>query len=272
MGRPGVAARRVRSSRVPTALRRMTLLEALAVVLAGVAAGTLNAVVGSGTLVTFPTLLAVGLPPVAANVSNTVGLVPGSVSGAIGYRAELGGQRRRLVVLGALSVVGGLAGGLLLLVLPGEAFRVIVPVLIGLACVLVAVQPWLVRRLAGRQHAKPHGGPAVAAGVTACGMYGGYFGAAQGVLLVALLGIFLGEPLQRLNAMKNVLVGLVNGTAALLFIVVADVRWSYVGLIAAGALVGGALGARIGRRLPAPALRGVIVVIGIVATVGLILD
>ena len=248
----------------------MTPLDATAVIAAGMAAGTINTVVGSGTLVTFPTLLAVGLPPVAANVTNTVGLVPGSLSGAVGYRRELAGQRRRLVLLGAGSVAGGLAGGVLLLVLPSAAFDVIVPVLIGLACALVVVQPWLVKRLASRQRSDAHGGPALLGGIAAAGVYGGYFGAAQGVFLVALMGIFLDEPLQRINAIKNVLAGLVNATAAVLFIGGAEVRWSYAVLVARGAFAGGVVGARIGRRLPPAFLRALIVAVGIVAIVRLV--
>ena len=243
----------------------MTVLEVLAVIGAGLAAGTINTVVGSGTLVTFPALLAVGLPPVTANVTNTVGLVPGSISGAVGYRRELAGQRRRLLILGTASVVGGILGGLLLLALPPAAFEVAVPILIALACVLVVLQPWLVSRLGSRRGRTAHGGLPVLVGVTASGMYGGYFGAAQGVLLIALLGIFLDEPLQRINAIKNVLAGLVNGAAAVLFILVADVRWPYAALIALGAVAGGQLGALVGRRMPPPLLRGLVVTVGIVA-------
>lgn len=243
----------------------MTVLEVLAVIGAGLAAGTINTVVGSGTLVTFPALLAVGLPPVTANVTNTVGLVPGSISGAVGYRRELAGQRRRLLILGTASVVGGILGGLLLLALPPAAFEVAVPILIALACVLVVLQPWLVSRLGSRRGRTAHGGLPVLVGVTASGMYGGYFGAAQGVLLIALLGIFLDEPLQRINAIKNVLAGLVNGAAAVLFILVADVRWPYAALIALGAVAGGQLGALVGRRMPPALLRGLVVTVGIVA-------
>ena len=243
----------------------MSPLEALAVVAAGVAAGGINAVVGSGTLITFPTLLAIGLPPVTANVTNTVGLVPGSFSGVVGYRRELGGQRRRLVILGLASVVGGFTGALLLLWLPAEAFDVVVPVLIALACVLVVVQPWLTRRFA-RPHAQlAHGGPWLVAGVVGSGTYGGYFGAAQGVLLIALLGLFLEEGMQRINGIKNLLAGLVNLTAAMVFAFVADVRWAVALLVAVGAVAGGQLGATVGRRLPDRVLRGVVVLVGTIA-------
>jgi len=244
-----------------------------AVLLAGVAAGTVNTIVGSGTLITFPVLLAVGYSPVLANVSNTVGLTPGSISGAIGYRAELAGQRRRLTILGAFSVLGGLTGAVLLLTLPPGAFRAIVPVLIALSLVLVVLQPRLARRLAAVQGegGSPGRGRALHAGVYGAGIYGGYFGAAQGVLLIGLLGAFLHEDLQRINAAKNVLAALVNGTAAVAFVVAADVAWAAAGLIAVGSVVGGQLGASIGRRIPAVLLRGLIVVVGIVAIAKILL-
>ena len=169
-------------------------------------AGGINAVVGSGTLITFPVLLAVGYGPVTANVSNTVGLFPGSISGAIGYRAELAGQRRRVQVLGVAALLGGITGAVLLLQLPPEAFEAIVPVLIAVALVLVVLQPRLSRALdARRERARPHGGPLLWIGVYLTGIYGGYFGAAQGVLLLAVEGIAIPEDLQRLNALKNVL-------------------------------------------------------------------
>lgn len=244
-----------------------------AVLLAGVAAGTVNTIVGSGTLITFPVLLAVGYSPVLANVSNTVGLTPGSISGAIGYRAELAGQRRRLTILGVFSVLGGLTGAILLLTLPPGAFRAIVPVLIALSLVLVVLQPRLARRLAAAQgeEVSPGSGAALRAGVYGAGIYGGYFGAAQGVLLIGLLGAFLHEDLQRINAAKNVLAALVNGTAAVAFVAVADVAWAAAGLIAVGSVVGGQLGASIGRRIPAVLLRGLIVVVGIVAIAKILL-
>jgi uncharacterized membrane protein YfcA len=247
--------------------------EALAVALAGLAGGPIITVVGSGTLLTFPVLLAVGYPPVLANVSNTVGLVPGSVSGAIGYRAELAGQGRRLVRLGSASVVGAILGAAALLLAPERAFKAVVPVLIALACVLVVLQPWLSGWLAQRGRAPgAHGGPLLYAGVLGAGVYGGYFGAAQGVLLIALLGLLLDEDLQRVNAAKNVLAGLVNLVAAVVFIAVTDVAWEAAGLVALGAVVGGQVGARIGRRVPQPVLRGLVVLVGVVAIVALVLD
>lgn len=247
----------------------MNLVEAVLVVLAGLGAGTINAVVGSGSLITFPTLVWVGLPPVVANVSNTVGLVPGAASGAWGYRRELAGQRGRLMRLGAGTLTGSVVGAILLLVLPPGVFATVVPALILLACLLVVIQPWLVRRLADRPRGH-HGGPLVWLAIFATGMYGGYFGAAQGVLLIAVLAVGLDETLQRANAAKNVLGGLANLVAGALFIVVADVNWAAAGLVAAGAVVGGLLGARVARRLAPAVLRAVVVLIGITAVVTLV--
>jgi len=248
----------------------VTLLEGLAVFVAGIAAGTINTVVGSGTLVTFPTLLAVGYPPVLANVSNTVGLVPGSLSGAIGYREELRGQRQRLLRLGTASLLGGIVGATLLLRLPASAFDAIVPVLIAVGCVLVVAQPWIAAHVRLPADAPVHGSVLVWVLVAATGVYGGYFGAAQGVLLIAVLGLGMNETLQRINAAKNVLALLVNGVAALVFLAVSEVSWQAVGLIAAGSVIGGQLGAGVGRRLPAPALRAVVALIGLIAIVDLV--
>ena len=212
----------------------MTALEIAAVLLAGVAAGTINTVVGSGTLITFPTLLALGVPPVTANVSNTVGLVPGSLSGAVGYRRELAGQRSRLLRLASASVLGGIAGAVLLLVLPSSAFDAIVPVLIGIGVLLVVTGPAIQRRVAARHEARggipDHGAAWVWPAVAGAGVYGGYFGAAQGVLLMAILGIGVDDDLQRHNATKNVLALLVNFVAAIVFIAVADVVLSRAGV------------------------------------------
>ncbi len=258
----------------------MTPVELTAVALAGVVAGFINAVAGSGTLVTFPTLLAFGVPPVTANVSNNVGLFPGSVSAAFGLRDQLRGQWRRLLRLGVGSLVGGVVGAFLLLVLPSEAFDAIVPVLVGLGVLLVAFQPRINRWLADRRrrsglergddpvpdHERPDAGW-LWSGVAATGVYGGYFGAAQGILLVAVLGLGSADPVHRANAVKNVLAAVVNGVAAVVFIAVADVDWVVAGLIAGGSVLGALAGARVGRRLPAAALRAVIVVVGVTALV-----
>jgi hypothetical protein len=254
----------------------VTGLEMFAVFLAGIAAGTINTVVGSGTLITFPTLLAVGVPPVTANVSNTVGLVPGSLSGAVGYRRELRGQRSRVIRLGSASLLGGITGAVLLLALPAEAFNAIVPALIGIGCVLVLFQPAIARRVAARAESRggvpEHGAAWVWVLVFVTGIYGGYFGAAQGVLLMAVMGIGIQESLQRLNGTKNVLALLVNAVAAVIFMFVAEVDWAVAGLIALGAVIGGQVGATVGRRLPALALRIFIVVVGVAALVAFLVD
>jgi uncharacterized membrane protein YfcA len=251
------------------------LLQALAIFAAGLAAGTMNTVVGSGTLITFPTLLAFGYPPVLANVSNNVGLVPGAVSGAIGYRAELSGQRRRVLTLGSASLCGGILGAVLLLVLPAGAFKAIVPLLILVALVMVIFQPrlqaWVAaRQQAGTAPAMTAGGPVIWTLVFLTGIYGGYFGAAQGVLLLGVFGVAFSDSLQRMNAVKNVLAGVVNGVAALVFIAITHVDWAIAGLIAAGAIIGGQVGARVGRRLPPWGLRAVIICVGVAALVKLL--
>jgi len=233
-------------------------------------AGGMNAAVGSGTLVTFPVLLAVGYPPVVANVSNGIGLLPGSVAGAFGYRRELRGQRSRLIALGPVTAAGALLGAFLLLVLPSDAFEAIVPVLILIAVVLVALQPWIQRRLAHRPEGPAHGGPWLLLGVFVTGVYGGYFGAAQGVILLALMGMTLPEHLQRLNAVKNVTTAIAYLVSGIVFVFVAEVAWLAVVLLAAGATIGGQLGARYGRRLRPVYLRALIVVVGLVAIVQLV--
>ncbi|MFF1786236.1 sulfite exporter TauE/SafE family protein [Kitasatospora sp. NPDC058243] len=252
----------------------MTLWEGIAVLVAGVGAGMINVIVGSGTLITFPVLLAIGIPPVTANVSNTFGLVPGSLSGVIGYRRELAGQGHRLLRLGTASLLGGLVGALLLIRLPKGAFDAIVPVLILLALVLVVIQPRVAKAVAARRRPDidPDGGLLLFVGVFLTGIYGGYFGAAQGVLLLALMGMLLQEDLQRINAVKNALAMVVNGVAALFFLFTSTVNWAAAGLIAAGSLVGGLFGAKVGRRLPPAALRGIIVVVGLVAVTKLLLS
>ncbi|GAA1331079.1 sulfite exporter TauE/SafE family protein [Saccharothrix algeriensis] len=244
----------------------MTALEVALVVLAGVFAGGINTVVGSGTLVTFPVLLAVGFPPVTANVSNSLGLVPGSLSGAWGYRRELAGQGPRIRRLLPASVLGGVVGAILLITLPEDAFAAIVPVLIAIALVLVIAQPWLNRKLAERERHE-HGGVALWVGVFLAGIYGGYFGAAQGVLVMGLMGVLMSEHIQRVNALKNVLTAFVNLIAGVLFIFIADVAWDAVLALAVGSVIGGQLGAKVGRRLPPTALRVVIVLVGAVAIV-----
>lgn len=274
----------------------MPLLEALAIVLAGMAAGAINAIVGSGTLITFPTLLFLGYPPLVANVSNNIGLVAGGFGSIHGYREELAGQSAMLRRLIPASFTGAIAGALLLLALPESAFKAIVPVLIAIALVLVITGP-RIQRWAAAEHAAPAGaeagssasggpadppssagvpdgwrGRALVGGVFVAGIYGGYFGAAQGVLLLGIMSALLADPLQRINGFKNVLGTTVNAVAAVVFLLVAwdRIDWAVAGLIALGALVGGVIGGRLGRRLPPQVLRGVIVVVGTLAIVNLL--
>ena len=256
----------------------MTGWEMVAVVAAGAAAGAINSNLGSGTLVSFPVLLAVGLPPVTATISNSLGLIAGGLTSSIGYRRELRGQRPLLLKLVPASVLGALTGAFLLLNLPASSFEAVVPVLIGVAVLLVAVQPVLQRRLLTRDAVAAdrtvRGGRLVAliGGAYATGSYGGYFAASQGVLQIGIFGLVLRESLQRLNALKNVLTLAVNVVAAGAYAVVATDRldWRAAGLLAVGSLVGGHVGARFGRRLPSAVLRTAIVVLGIVAIVVLV--
>ena len=239
----------------------MTTLEAIAVLAAGFAAGGVNTIVGSGSLITFPTLLAVGFPSVVANVSNSVGLVPGGISGAIGYRRELRGQWRRVGILAIGTTAGAILGGVLLLELPESVFDAVVPVLILIACVLMALK----RTPASHTDTDHTGAGTVASFAT--GIYGGYFGAAQGIILMSLLRFCFPDDLQRLNAVKIVLTAVANGVAAVLFIAVADVAWDAAALIAAGSIVGAAVAARYGRRIPSEVLRWMVVIGGGVVAV-----
>lgn len=274
----------------------MDVAQSVLTLIAGLGAGVINAIVGSGTLITFPALVAFGVPPVTATMSNSIGLVPGNITGTFGYRKELAGQRRRLMQLIPASLVGALIGAWLLLHLPATAFETIVPVLLVLALVMVITQPYLQRMLARRKAAKtpvaangPVGGavngPVIGPGaaepeqmsrgktvavtilVFFTGIYGGYFAAAQGILLIGFLGLMLPETLQRINGAKNVLVLVVNAVAAASYIIVGFHRidWLAVLLIAIGSLIGGYLGAKIGRRFPPVLLRSVIVILGLVA-------
>jgi uncharacterized protein len=244
--------------------------EILAILAAAIAAGAINAVVGAGSLITFPTLLAFGIPPVVANVSNNVGLVPGNVSSVFGYREELAGQRRRLVKLGVASCAGALAGACALLALPPGVFEVVVPALIIIACVLVVFQPRLSAWAERGNDRTERVGPLLFGAVFVAGVYGGYFGAAQGVLVIGLLGVALTDSLQRINAGKNVLVTVVNGSAAVVFVIFAHVDWIAAALVAVGSTLGGLSGARVGRRLPPSVLRILVVVIGVIAAIKLI--
>lgn len=249
----------------------MTPLEALAIFGGGVAAGTVNAAVGSGTLLTFPLLLAFGYSPVTANVSNTLGLVPGFLSGMHGYRREIAGRGRLLLQLVVPAAAGALVGAALLLALPASAFDAIVPLFIALALLLVVLGPRLTRWLAARPGSVAHHRLALPLALFVCGVYGGYFGAALGILLLAVLGVMLSVTLQEANGLKNVLAMFVNLVSGVAFALFAPVAWWPVALIGAGAIVGGQVGAKVGRRLPDAALRGAIVVIGALAIAKLLL-
>lgn len=248
----------------------MNALESLFVLLGGLWAGTINTVVGSGTLVTFPILIALGVAPVMAVVSNAMGLIAGGVSGTWGYRRELRGMGRNLRRLMPASILGGITGAYLLLHLPEEVFGYAAPVLIVLALALVVFQPKLQGAIKKRREqatsARSHEVLMVAL-VYLAGVYGGYFVAAQGVLLVAILGIFMHGTLQNANAVKNVLALSVNLIAAISYLLFAPgmIIWQIVGLIAVSSLAGGFVGARIGRKLPPLVLRSVIVILGLIA-------
>jgi uncharacterized membrane protein YfcA len=255
-------------------------IEALGILAAGTAAGTINTVVGSGTLITFPTLLFFGYPPLTANMSNNIGLVGGGITGSWGYRHELGGTGPTIRKLVPMSLAGGITGALLLRILPPEAFAAIVPVLIALGLVLVVFGPAIQRRaLASHEEHELHpvhrGGRTaylMFAAVFVAGVYGGYFGAAQGVILMGILSALSSESLQRLNGYKNILALVVNAVAALVFVIVGHdlIDWWVVLLIAVGSLLGGVLGSTVGRRLPPAVLRALIVIIGIVGIVKIV--
>lgn len=252
----------------------MSWTDALIILLAGMAAGTINTIVGSGSLITFPTLVALGYPPLLANVSNNIGLVPGSLSGVYGYRRELGGQSARLRRLVPASMIGAATGSTLLLTLPSDVFDKVVVFLVAIALVLVVAGPTISRKLAARRAAGGVEHRDVSIGlqalVVAAGMYGGYFGAAQGIILMAVLGIFLDETLQRINGCKNVLALTVNAVAAVVFIATTNVDWKVAGVIAVGSTIGAQIGAKYGRRLNPKALRGLIVVVGLTALIRLV--
>ena len=251
----------------------MSALDAFLMVLAGVAAGTINTIVGSGSLITFPTLLLLGVPPVPANISNNLGMLGGGITGSWGYRKELRGSATVLRRLAPMSLVGSAIGALLLLSLPASAFKGIVPVLIGIGLVLVIVGPRLQRWSAARHdddgRMPAWQPPLLMGGVLLAGMYGGYFGAAQGVILMGLLSTLAQGPLQTLNGYKNVLAFIANAVAGIVFVLVArdQIHWLVALFVGVGSLIGGVVGAGVGRRLPAPVLRAVIVVIGVVGIV-----
>ena len=254
----------------PLASTAVTPLHAIAILAVGLIGGAINTIVGAASLLTFPVLLGLGYPAVLANVSNSIGLgVPGSLSGAFGYRRELAGQRRRVLLLLPAALLGGAGGAALLLAVPG-AFRRVVPYLIFAAVGLVLVQPRIARRRAERGHIAEHPGPLLHGGLFATAVYGGYFGAAQGVIMLALLGVTLDDDLQRLNAVKNLVSALINAIAGVVFIIWTDVSWWIVVLLGTSSIVGGQIGAVLARRIPANALRATIVVVGTAVAVKLL--
>src|SRR5512132_3405582 len=249
---------------------------------AGLLAGAVNAVAGGGSLISFPALLAVGYPALTANVTNAVALTPGYFGGTLGYRRELEGQRARIVALGATSAAGAVLGAFLLVISSAAFFERVVPFLIFLACGLLAAQTRLARLVQRRREgadgaptadppaADPHTLPLLAAQFLAA-IYGAYFGAGVGIMMLAVLGIFLADSLQRLNALKGLLSLLINGIAAVYFILFADVRWVAVAIMAVTSLLGGQLGVVLARRLNDQALRWLVIAFGVAVGLRLLL-
>jgi uncharacterized protein len=250
-----------------------------AVLAAGFGAGFVLTAVGAGSLVSFPLLVGAGLTPLVANVCNNVGLVPGGLTGAFGFRRELAGHRALVVRVALTSAAGALLGGVLLLALPPGAFARVVPWLVLVSATLVGLGPVIsaaVRRRATRRGVAVRGdrhamGRWLSGLSTLIGVYGGYFGAAQGVLLVAVLALGLDVPLSAVNGLKNVAVASANVAATLVFVLFAPLDWGVVGLVAVGSVVGGWLGAHLGRRLPPAVFRALVVVFGYVVGLRLLL-
>lgn len=251
----------------------MTILEASLLALAGFVSGGINAVAGGGSLISFPALLAAGYPSIAANVTNTVAVWPGGLGGTVAYRPELDGQRQRILWLGAISVAGALAGSVLLLASSESFFRAIVPYLILFATLLLALQP----RLAGylRNHHRfgnlsEHAPPLLIAQFLVA-VYGAYFGAGQGIMMLAVLGIFIDDDIQRLNALKGLLGAVNNGVGVVYFTLFGPVAWSAALLMAITATLGGFAGVRLARKLPANRLRAVVLAFGVIVALKLLL-
>jgi uncharacterized membrane protein YfcA len=243
---------------------------ALLIALAGVGAGIFNGVAGGGSLISFPVLLGLGYPALTANITNTIGIWPGYVASAAGFRREVGDQRSRLLRLAPVALAGGIAGALLLLTTSESTFASIVPWLVLAAAALFAAQP-LLRRALDRGATHPRTRPVLlVVGVFAASVYGGYFGAAMGVIFLAVLGLALPLSLAHTSGLRAVLSMIVNGVAAVVFLVHGGLAWEAVGLLALGSLVGGFVGARVALALPAPALRAVVVVIGVGTAVRLL--
>jgi uncharacterized membrane protein YfcA len=238
--------------------------------LGGLGAGIFNGVAGGGSLISFPLLLALGYPALTANITNTVGIWPGYAGGAAGFRHEIGGQSERLVRLSPVAVIGGIAGAILLLTTSSAAFRSLVPWLVLGASLLFAVQPLLKRALGG-PHAPPRTRPLLLAGGTfVASVYGGYFGAGLGVMLLAILGLALPDSILRTSGLRTALSILVNGVAAAVFLIHGGLAWRAVGLLAIGSLFGGWIGARVALAIPAVALRVVVIAVGLATVVKLL--
>jgi uncharacterized protein len=238
-------------------------------ILAGLGAGLFNGMAGGGTLISFPTLLALGFPPLTANVTSTVGIWPGYLGGVAGFRAEIADQRRLVRLLTPFAIAGAVAGAALLLNTPAQAFSDIAPWLVLAAAALFAVQPLLTRALGTVAHDHPTRRLAAVAGTFAASIYGGYFGAGMGVVMLAVLGLALPDSLARTSGMRTILSVLVNGVAAIVFILRFSLQWSAVALLAIGSLAGGWIGARVALGLPAIWLRLIVVVIGVATAIGL---
>jgi uncharacterized protein len=249
----------------------VTGLEQLAVLAAGFGAGILTSTVGVASLLSFPVLLAVGLPPVVANASNTVGMTPAGLSGSFGYRRELREHPTVAAVVLVTCALGSVAGALLLLALPPGVFEAVVPWLILVTSLLVGSQPWISGRLRARRGAdapdRVHLSPVTTAFATLTGVYGGYFGAGSGVMMMAVLGFGTDLDLRIVNALKTLAVMAANVVATVIFLVLADLDWLAIGLLAGGSVVGGYVGAHIGRRLPSAVLRTLVVIVGVTAAV-----
>jgi uncharacterized membrane protein YfcA len=238
---------------------------------AGFLAGLANTVAGGGSLVSFPALLAVGYAPLPANVTNTVGLLPGYAGGVLAYRRELAGQGARARVVCAAALVGAALGCTVLLTTPAGVFRAVVPWLVLLACALLALQRPLAAWVRGRgeEPRRVHRNWLVAASVLG-GAYGAYFGAALGVMMLALLGLLVPDALQRLNALKGLLSLTVSVFAAAVYAVLAPVHWPAAAVLAVTSLAGGSVGGVVARRLPEPILRGTVVTLGVAVAIRLL--
>ena len=242
---------------------------------AGLIAGIMSSTVGVASIVSFPTLVALGLPPVTANVSNTLGLVPGGLSGAFGYREELRAHPRVGWLILSCCVVGATIGAVLLLALPPGVFEAVVPWLILFTCLLVGAQPkisaWLARRRDDDEHTAPrhHLSPVTTFFATLTGVYGGYFGAGAGVMMVAVLGLGTDLDFKVISGLRTLSLMVGNVVAGLIFVVAADPAWDAVLLLAAGSVLGGYVGARIGRRLPDRIFRSLVVVVGVAAAIAM---